>query len=112
MFISKEFSPGPKLGHVGSETRSEGQLLEKPCKLSSRHSFDPVFIKLCQNVCTHLILTKFETGSCRVKNLVARSDLGEKNVARSDLGKKNCIHSKRHSYNAIFVKLCQNVYLK
>ena len=37
-----------------------GQLLEKPCELSSRHSFYPVFIKLCQNVCYHLVLTRFE----------------------------------------------------
>ena len=42
--------------------------IEKPCELSSRHSFNSVFIKLCQKVCYHLILTKFETGSCRVKN--------------------------------------------
>ena len=38
-----------KMGHVGSKTRSLGQLLEKPCVLSRRHSFDPVFMKLCQN---------------------------------------------------------------
>ena len=49
------------MSHVGSKTRSYGQLLEKPCELSSRHSFDPVFMKLFQNVYHHLILTKFET---------------------------------------------------
>ena len=38
-----------KMGHVGSKTRSLGQCLEKPCVLSRRHSFDPVFMKLCQN---------------------------------------------------------------
>ena len=38
-----------KMGHVGSKTRSLGQFLEKPCILSRRHSFDPVFMKLCQN---------------------------------------------------------------
>ena len=37
------------MGHVGSKTRSLGQFLEKPCVLSRRHSFDPVFMKLCQN---------------------------------------------------------------
>ena len=41
--------PEFKMGHVGSKTRSLGQFLEKPCVLSRRHSFDPVFIKLCQN---------------------------------------------------------------
>ena len=41
--------PEFKIGHVGSKTRSLGQFLEKPCVLSRRHSFDPVFMKLCQN---------------------------------------------------------------
>ena len=41
--------PEFKMGHVGSKTRSLGQVLEKPCVLSRRHSFDPVFMKLCQN---------------------------------------------------------------
>ena len=41
--------PELKMGHVGSKTRSLGQFLEKPCVLSRRHSFDPVFMKLCQN---------------------------------------------------------------
>ena len=41
--------PEFKMGHVGSKTRSSGQFLEKSCVLSRRHSFDPVFMKLCQN---------------------------------------------------------------
>ena len=41
--------PEFKMGHVGSKTRSLGQFLEKPCVLSRWHSFDPVFMKLCQN---------------------------------------------------------------
>ena len=41
--------PEFKMGHVGSKTRSLGQFLEKPCVLSRRHSFDPVFMELCQN---------------------------------------------------------------
>ena len=39
-----------KLGHVGSKTRSLGQILEIPCVHSKRHSFDPKFMKLCQIV--------------------------------------------------------------
>ena len=46
MFISIKSRPGRKLGHVGSKTRSKGQLKEKPCELFSRHSFDPFFMKL------------------------------------------------------------------
>ena len=41
--------PEFKMGHVGSKTRLIGQFLEKPCVLSRRYSFDPVFTKLCQN---------------------------------------------------------------
>ena len=44
-----------KLGYVGSKTRSLGQILEKPCVHSRRHSFDPSFMKLCQNVNRHNI---------------------------------------------------------
>ena len=39
-----------KLGHVGSKTRSLGQILEKRAVHSNRHSFDPKFMKLCQIV--------------------------------------------------------------
>ena len=56
-----------KVGYVGSETRSLGQILEKSYLLSSRHSFDPVCMKVCQNVCHHKISDEFETWSCPVK---------------------------------------------
>ena len=36
------------MGHVGSKTRSGGQIMEKPCEHSRVHSFGPIFIKLCQ----------------------------------------------------------------
>ena len=42
-----------KLGHVGSKTRSLGQILEKPCVHSRGHRFDQKFMKLCQNVNLH-----------------------------------------------------------
>ena len=48
------------IGHKGKKPRSQDQLLE--------NSFDPVFMKICQNVCHQLILAKFETGSCLVEN--------------------------------------------
>ena len=40
-----------KMGHVGSKTRSLGQILEKPCVLSRSHIFSPIIMKLGQNVC-------------------------------------------------------------
>ena len=33
-----------KVGHVGSKTRSLGQILEKPCVLSRGHSFNSKFM--------------------------------------------------------------------
>ena len=47
--------PSLKLGHVGSKTRSLGQILEKSCVHSKRHSFDPKFMKPCQIVNHHYI---------------------------------------------------------
>ena len=44
-----------KLGHVGSKTRSLGQILEEPCVHSKEHSFDPKFMTVCQNVNHHNI---------------------------------------------------------
>ena len=44
-----------KLGHVGSKTRSVGQILEKPCVHSRGHSFDLKFTKLYLNVNDHNI---------------------------------------------------------
>ena len=42
-----------KLGHVGSKTRSLGQILEKPCVHSRGHSFDSKLMKLNQNANDH-----------------------------------------------------------
>ena len=68
MLIIKMSRSSSKLGHVGSKTRSLGQILEKPCVHSRGHSFDPKFMKLCQNVNHQNVQVKFETGSCWVKN--------------------------------------------
>ena len=56
-----------KLGHVGSKTRSLGQILEKPCVHSRGHSFDSKFMKHYQNANDHKNKVKFESGSCWVK---------------------------------------------
>ena len=63
------------MGHVGSKTRSLGQISLKPCSLFRGHSFASIFMKLHQNVCFVDILIKIEYGSCRNKILVTRSDL-------------------------------------
>ena len=65
------------MGHVGSKTRSVGQLKEKPCEHSRGHSFGPIIIKLAQNDHLDNISVKFEYRSCRVKNKVSRSNHGK-----------------------------------
>ena len=57
-----------KLGHVGSKTRSLGQIMEKPCEYSRGHIFNPISMKLGQNDCLDEILHEFESWSRGVKN--------------------------------------------
>ena len=68
MFALIKSGTSLKMGHVGSKTRSLGQMLEKPCVCSSGHIFSPIIMKRGQNVCLDVISDKFENGSCRVKN--------------------------------------------
>ena len=48
-----------KMDHVGSKTRSPGQILEKPCVRSTGHIFSPIVIKLGQNVCLDEVSDEF-----------------------------------------------------
>ena len=58
----------PKLGHVGSKTRSLGQILENPSVHSRGHSFGIKLTKLYQDVNDHNIKVRFKTGSCWIIN--------------------------------------------
>ena len=64
-----------KVGHVGSKTRSQGQIWQKPCVPSRGHVFSTIIMKLGQNVSLDKILDEFEIGSCQFKNYVIRSNL-------------------------------------
>ena len=57
-----------KEGHMGSKTRSLGQIVEKPCDHSRCHIISPILMKICQNDCLDEILDEFESGSHGVKN--------------------------------------------
>ena len=61
------------LGHVGSKSRSLGQIIEKPCLHFRGHNIDSIFIKLTHNDCLDEISIKFESGSCVVEKKVTRS---------------------------------------
>ena len=56
------------MGYVGSKTRSQGQILEKPCVHSRGHISSQTIMKLGQNVCLDKIWDRFKNGSCQVKN--------------------------------------------
>ena len=56
-----------KIGHVGSKTRSLGQVLEKPCIRSRGHIFSPIIMKRSENVCLDEISDELENGSCQVE---------------------------------------------
>ena len=62
--ISDDF----EMGHVGSKTRSPGQILEKPSVRSRGHIFSRILMKVGQDVCLDDILDKLKNGSCGVKN--------------------------------------------
>ena len=86
-----------KLGHVGSKTRSLGQILEKPCVHPRGHSFDSK-------------LTNYQN----VKIIISRSSsklghVGSKIRSLGQILEKPCVHSKGHSFDLKFMKLCQKV---
>ena len=56
------------MGHVGSKTRSLGQILEKPCVPSRGHIFSQIVMKLGHNACLDELLDELENGSCWVIN--------------------------------------------
>ena len=43
--------PSLNMGHVGSKTRSPGQILGNSCLHTIGQSCDPILMKLRQNVC-------------------------------------------------------------
>ena len=63
-----DISDSSKMGHVGSKTRSPGQILEKPCVRSRGHIFSRILLKVGQDVCLDYISDEFENGSRGVKN--------------------------------------------
>ena len=56
-----------KMGHVGSKTRSQSLMLEKPCVRSRGHIFSPIIMKLGQNFCLDELSDEYQNSSCPVK---------------------------------------------
>ena len=87
-----------KLGHVGSKTRSLGQILEKPCVHSRGHSFESKVMELCQIV-NHIIS----------RSILKLGHVGFKTWSLGQISEKPCVHSRRPRFDHEFIKLCQNV---
>ena len=68
MFVLMKSRAILKMGHVSSKSRSQGQILEKPCVRSRGHIFSPILMKLDQNVCLDEILDEKKNRSYGVKN--------------------------------------------
>ena len=86
------------MGHVGSKTRSVGQIIEKPCEHSRGNSFCPIFIKLAQN--DHL-----DNISVIVLIWVMS---GSKTRSVGQMIEKSCEHNTGHVMHPIVMKICQN----
>ena len=87
------------MGHVGSKTRSPGQILEKPCVRSRGHIFSRILMKVGQDVCLDDISDEFENGSRGVKRSPGQI-----------LGKP-CVRSRGHIFSRILMKVGQDVCL-
>ena len=55
------------MAHVGSKTKSLGQMLEKRYVRSRDHIFSLIIMELRKSVCFDKVLNEFENGACWVK---------------------------------------------
>ena len=102
MFVLIKSWTNLKLGHVGSKTRSPGQILEKSCVRCRGHIFSLILMKLSQNVCLDKISNELEIGSCGVKKTKSLGQILE----------TPCVRSRCHIFNQILVKFGLNVLIK
>ena len=100
MFVLIKSQTSSKLGHVGSKTRSLGQILEKPCVCTLGQIFILIIMKLGQNVCLDKI-----SDNLKIIYVVSKTrSLGQ-------ILEKPCVRSRGHIFSLIIMKLGQNVCL-
>ena len=81
-----------------SKSRSLGQILEKPCVHSKRHSLTQssrIYVRLLIIIISRLNLKLGHVGS--------------KTRSLGQILEKPCVHSRGHSFDPKFMKLCQIV---
>ena len=85
------------MGHVMSNTRSQGQILEKSCVRSGGHIFSTIIMKFGQNVFLDEISKKGYVGS--------------KTRSLGQILENPCVCSRGHIFCLIVMKLGQNFFL-
>ena len=91
MFVLMKSRTSLKMGHVGSKTRSLGQILEKPCVRSRGQIVCPIIMKLGQNVC---LVTSSKIGH-----------VGSETRSLGQISEKPCVCSRGHIFSPIIMKL-------
>ena len=100
MIILTISQPSSNMGHVGSKTRSVGQIIEKPCEHDTVHIMHPISMKICQNVCLDETSVKLNMGHV-TSNTRSVGQIIE----------KPCEPDASHIMHPIIMKICQNVCL-
>ena len=87
------------MGVVGSNSRSQSQILVRTCYHTTSHNFDPLYIKLALNVYIDYTSNPTEYRWAQVKKYAQGQSLV-----------KPCCHSRGHIFYPFFIKNSQNVY--
>ena len=103
MFVLMKSHSDCKMGHVGSKTRSLGQVLEKPCVRSRGQIFSPIIMKHDFN--RMLILIKSWTSW-------KMGHVGSKTRSPGQILEEPCVHSRGHILNPLIMKLRMFVLMK
>ena len=97
MIVLMKSPSSSNLGHVGSKSRSVGQIMKKPCLLSRGHIVEPKLMKFYQNDSLMKYWLSLTLGQ-----------MGSKSRSVGQIMKKPCKHSRSHIIEPIFMKFYQN----
>ena len=98
MFVLLKSQKSLKMGHVGSKTRSLGQILEKHCIHCRGHILSLIVMKHGQNVCLNIFWTNMEI-----------DHVGSKTRSLGHILEKLYVCSRGHIFSPIIMKVGQNV---
>ena len=108
MFVLIKSWTSVKIGHVGSKSRSLGEILEKPFVHSRGHIFSLIIMKLRQNVCLDEIsdendlVTYFLTRHhMKSQTRLKMGHVGSKTRSLGQILEKPCVHSKGQVFSRI-----------